>query len=106
MYQVEAAGEHGMLDDYYQLEYEDMIGDTPTRFKYQEGEAIDFGLTPEQMLLLDDKVTCNSICIDIYICVCVCVCVFVCVCVCVWRGGRGGRGRERRRTLTKMRRPR
>ena len=55
--EAQAAGGEGqdLLDDYYQLDFEDLIGDTPTRFKYGRGEAIDFGLTAEEMLLLDDK---------------------------------------------------
>lgn len=40
---------------YYKLDYEDIIGDTPTRFKYQEGPKFDCGLTPEQILLMDDR---------------------------------------------------
>lgn len=43
-----------MMDQYYGLEYEDMIGDQPTRFKYTEVSKSDFGLSPVEMLLADD----------------------------------------------------
>ncbi|PWN35793.1 Krr1-domain-containing protein [Meira miltonrushii] len=43
-----------MMNDYYGLEYEDMIGDQPTRFKYTEVSKTDYGLTPVEILLADD----------------------------------------------------
>ena len=43
-----------MLDEYYKLDYEDVIGDQPTRFKYTQVPASTYGMTPVEILLADD----------------------------------------------------
>ena len=47
----------GILDEYYKLDFEDLIGggQIKTRFKYRKVASEDFGLTEDEILLLDDR---------------------------------------------------
>jgi len=43
------------MEELYKLEFNDMIGDTPTRFHYVPVQPTSFALTPAEIILADDK---------------------------------------------------
>ncbi|SNX83950.1 related to KRI1 - KRRI-Interacting protein 1 [Melanopsichium pennsylvanicum] len=49
------AAAKSMIDDYYNLDYEDTIGDLPTRFKYTQVAPADYGMSAVDILLADDE---------------------------------------------------
>jgi protein KRI1 len=44
-----------LMDEYYSLDYEDIIGGTPVRFKYKKVDKETFDMDPAEILVADDK---------------------------------------------------
>ncbi|KAB1203421.1 hypothetical protein CJ030_MR8G000577 [Morella rubra] len=44
-----------MMEEYYKLDYEDTIGDLRTRFKYAKTKPNRYGLSAEELLVMDEK---------------------------------------------------
>ncbi|KAF5454899.1 hypothetical protein F2P56_024530 [Juglans regia] len=44
-----------MMEEYYRLDYEDTIGDLKTRFKYAKTKPNRYGLSAEELLVMDEK---------------------------------------------------
>lgn len=53
--EVEKAVRDQLLEEYYKLDYEDTVGDLKTRFKYKTVNPKRYGLTTEEIMMLDDK---------------------------------------------------
>lgn len=43
------------MDEYYQLDFEDLIGSLPVRFKYKKVVPDSYSLTPEEILQAEDE---------------------------------------------------
>jgi protein KRI1 len=44
-----------LLEEYHKLDYEDHVGGIPTRFRYKEVQPETYGLSIEEILMMDDK---------------------------------------------------
>lgn len=44
-----------LMDEYYNLDYEDIVGGVPMRFNYKKVDPQSFNMTPEDILSMEDK---------------------------------------------------
>lgn len=53
--EIEKAVREQLMEEYYKLDYEDTVGDLKTRFKYKPVKPRRYGLTPDQIVKVDEK---------------------------------------------------
>ncbi|XP_075497042.1 protein kri1 isoform X2 [Primulina tabacum] len=53
--EIEKAVREQLMEEYYKLDYEDTVGDLKTRFKYRPVKPRRYGLTPDQIVKMDEK---------------------------------------------------
>lgn len=53
--EIEKAVREQLMEEYYKLDYEDTVGDLKTRFKYKPVKPRRYGLTPDQIVKMDEK---------------------------------------------------
>ncbi|KZV42821.1 hypothetical protein F511_29640 [Dorcoceras hygrometricum] len=53
--EIEKAVREQLMEEYYKLDYEDTVGDIKTRFKYKPVKPRRYGLSPYQILKMDEK---------------------------------------------------
>ncbi|XP_073144993.1 protein kri1 isoform X2 [Henckelia pumila] len=53
--EIEMTVREQLMEEYYKLDYEDTVGDLKTRFKYKPVKPKRYGLTPDQIVKMDEK---------------------------------------------------